>query len=173
MERLDFGLACLWCLCVLGQGQGTQLLGLWQRHSWSDVGSVSAPERLLGCTLVRGRAGIQTLVCLSLSRCPFCGAVPSCLLPGQPQLRGERFRLLEAVVLRSSEGASVFLSSSFPSDGLALVRSEGPMEGQSYRGGAEQRSSSLCHPAGSVLTLQSFPGALTLFQGQRCWKTFL
>lgn len=26
MESLHFGLACLWCLCVLGQGQGTQLL---------------------------------------------------------------------------------------------------------------------------------------------------
>lgn len=33
MESLDFGLACLWWLCVLGQGQGTQLLGLQQRQS--------------------------------------------------------------------------------------------------------------------------------------------
>ena len=37
-------------------------------------GSVSVPELLLGSTLVRGRAGIQTLVCLILSRCPFCCA---------------------------------------------------------------------------------------------------
>ena len=33
MESLDFGLTHLWCLCVLGQGQGHQLLGLWQ--GWS------------------------------------------------------------------------------------------------------------------------------------------
>lgn len=37
MESLDFGLVCLWCLCVLGQGQGIQLLGLWQGQLWSDV----------------------------------------------------------------------------------------------------------------------------------------
>lgn len=28
VESLDFGLARLWRLCVLGRGQGTQLLGL-------------------------------------------------------------------------------------------------------------------------------------------------
>lgn len=98
---------------------------------------------LLGCTLVRGRAGIQTLECLSLSRCPFCGAVPSCLLPGQPQLCGERFGLLEAVVLRSSEGASQ--SSFLPASPVMAWHwggRRGPMEGQSYRGGAEQNSSS-------------------------------
>lgn len=48
MESLDFGLVCLWCLCVLGQGQGTQLLGLWQGQLWSDgvfrVSPGSSPE---------------------------------------------------------------------------------------------------------------------------------
>lgn len=33
---LDFGLACLWSLCVLGQGQGTQLLGPQQRQPGGD-----------------------------------------------------------------------------------------------------------------------------------------
>lgn len=75
MESLDFGLAHLRCLCVLGQGQGTQLLDCGRGSASSDgallLGSLSAPDLLLGCTLVRGRAGIQTPGCLILKQMPF------------------------------------------------------------------------------------------------------
>lgn len=50
MESLDFGPACLWCLCVFGQGQGTQLLGLRQGHSWSGMRSQWALRQRRSCS---------------------------------------------------------------------------------------------------------------------------
>ena len=49
MESLNLRLACVWCLSVLGQGQGTQLLGLWQRPSWSGVRSRGALCQCQSC----------------------------------------------------------------------------------------------------------------------------
>lgn len=50
MESLNFGLAHLQCLCVFGQGQGTQLLGLgWQRPSWRGVRSQGALRQCQSC----------------------------------------------------------------------------------------------------------------------------
>ena len=76
MESLDFGLAHLWCLCVLGQGQGHPAAGLVAGVAHgvmvcSSGGPASAPDLLLGCALVRCRVGTQTLVCLVLQQVPF------------------------------------------------------------------------------------------------------
>lgn len=150
MESLDFGLACLWCLCVLGWGQGTQLPGPQQRQPQGVMlCSAAGPGLLLGCALVSSRAGLRTPGCLILKQVclpwclPWCQAV--CCL-GSPSQGGE-VRVAGAISLplwtgglpREPHG----IPSSFPSNGRALGGwvgrwLEGPSEGQSYCRGTEQ-----------------------------------
>lgn len=139
----------------------------------SDACSAAGPGLLLGCALVRSRAGLQTLGCLILKqvRLPLCQAV--CCL-GSPSQGGE-VRVAGAIFLplwigglpREPHG----IPSSFPSNGHALEGwvgrwLEGPSEGQSYRRGTEQCLPHITHLAWSVLTLQGFLGPLPCSRGR-------